>query len=152
MSMRGLIIFALVVLTPTRVHASDDAHIITSFESPQETEALLSGAPGYDLRVRWVQEGAAHGRGAAEISFSTFEAAGGRNWPHTALNLGKTESAITDWSDYRRLEVDVVNTTADTQDFGIALRSERGGVGPAYRDLKPRGTETIAFDLVTVGR
>lgn len=149
------LLVAMLVCAPALPVAGEQArdfHIITSFELQPETETLLPGEPGYDLRVRWVQEGATHGRGAAEISFATFEAAGGRNWPHTALNLGLTETAITDWSDYRRLELDVINTTDDTQDFGILLNSERGGVGPAYRDLKPRGTETFVFDLAAVGR
>ncbi len=136
---------------PVAGELAGDVHILTSFESQQETESMLSGVPLYDLRVRWVQEGATHRRGAAEISFRTFETAGGKNWPHIALNLGKTASAITDWSDYRRLELDVVNTTDDVQDFGILLRSASGGVGPAYRDLKPRGTETFVFDLAAVG-
>ncbi len=120
-------------------------HTLASFESEQEATALLPGEGR--VRVSLAREHATQGESAARLSFPPYNPRGG-NWPSIALLLGRTPGAVTDWTPYRRIELDVVNPVAEEREFGISFVDQDGkSAGYSYWKVPASGRRTIWFDL-----
>ena len=132
--------FILCAFLLTDVAAGSAPHAITSFESAEELLSIMPGSKRVPVALS--QEGVTHGNRSARVSFPPHDPRG-RNWPSVALALGKT----TDWTDYRRVELDVINPADEKREFGVSFRDQdKRSAGYSYWALPPRGKTTIAFE------
>ena len=138
------IIPALCLFLATGVAYGSAPHVITSFESAEELLAIMPGSARVPVALS--TEEATHGGGSARVSFPPYNPRGG-NWPSVALALGKTVSAVTDWTDYRRVELDVTNPADAKREFGVSFRDQdERSAAYSYWPLPPRGKITISFE------
>ena len=121
--------------------AAAGAEIIASFESVEELQAAMPGTKRVPVALS--TEGTTHGSGSARISFPPYSPRGG-NWPSVALALGE----MTDWTDYRRVELDVTNPADAKREFGVSFRDQvKGSAGYSYWALPAKGKITISFEI-----
>lgn len=143
---------SILLLTSWAAHGEGSLHILTSFETKEETELLMPGNREYEVQVEWREESASHGKGSALLSYPPYKEEPEERkhlyWARCALTLGKTESTITDWSDYRRVEVDVYNPTTEQLELGIGFYDAGDGsnAGHGYWEMPPESWTTIYCD------
>jgi len=120
-------------------------HVLTSFESAEEVHALVPG--NKRVKVSLARGHATHGKCSIRVSFPPVDPRG-RNWPSAAVTLGKTPDAVSDWTPYRRVELDVFNPADGKREFGVSfIDQDRHSAGYSYWKLPPLGQITISFDI-----
>ena len=64
---------SILLLTSWAAHGEGSLHILTSFETKEETELLMPDNREYEVQVEWREESASHGKGSALLSFPPYK-------------------------------------------------------------------------------